>query len=83
MEIVYAPRALRELSALPRQAQERIVRKIHFYATQPDPLRFAKHLQGCPAYRFHVGSYRVIFKTSDDALHIIKVGKRSEIYDNL
>lgn len=83
MEIIYAPRALNELSAFPLSAQERIVKKIEFYATQPDPLQFAKRLQTYPAYRFRIGAYRVIFKIVGAELHILKIGTRSKIYEDL
>jgi len=83
MEIKYAPEAVRDLGALPEQIRERIIGKIHFYAAQDDPLRFAWPLRGHDAYRFRVGKHRIIFEVRANILIVLKVVRRDSGYKNL
>jgi mRNA-degrading endonuclease RelE of RelBE toxin-antitoxin system len=48
------------------------------------PLRFGKPLQySLKSYRsFRVGKIRVIFDISEDTIHVIKIGVRSDVYED-
>jgi len=67
---------------LPRDIQQRILKKLGHYLAQPDPLVFAKRIAGSavPAYRFQVGDYRVIFDWEGTRVLVTKVGHRREVY---
>ncbi len=82
MQISFTPRAQREMDGFSKDIRNRILTKIHWYASQPLPLRFAKRLSGpLAAYsRFRIGEYRVIVNSDGKILHIVRVIKRSEAY---
>lgn len=48
-----------------------------------ETLEFAKSLvnnrEG--SYRFRIGDYRLIFDVKEDDIYILKIGKRSEVYE--
>ena len=83
MNFRYSFDAVRQFTALPRTAQERISKKMRFFAKQPDPLQFAHKLTGYKAFRFRIGEYRVIFEAENEAINIIAVLKRDEAYRDL
>ena len=83
MRVIYAPRAERKLLELTLVARERIVDKIDFYASQPSPLSFAKHLAGYDAYRFRIGNYRAIVEVENETLIVLLIVKREGAYRNL
>ena len=67
----------------PIRSKKRIVDKMRFYASRENPLKFAKHLTNHQEgnRRFRVGDYRLIFDVKNNAIYILKVAKRGEIYD--
>jgi len=67
---------------LPQNIQIRIIQKIEYYLSHPNPLVFAKRVVGSPvvSYRFQIGDYRVIFDWKDRSILITKVGHRREVY---
>jgi mRNA interferase RelE/StbE len=83
MKIFYTHRAAEELKSLPKEVQKRIVTKMRFYANQEDPLAFAKRLVDVREgqFRFRIGDYRVVFDVAKDSIYVLKIGKRSEIYE--
>jgi len=83
MKIFYTHRAAEELKSLPKEVQKRIVTKMRFYANQEDPLVFAKRLVDVREgqFRFRIGDYRVVFDVAKDSIYVLKIGKRSEIYE--
>ena len=83
MRVGYREVAKEQLKELPSHLQERIARKILFYASQADPLSFAKPLVGYDVYRFRVGNYRVIFEVTGKTLTVLLVVKREGAYRNL
>ena len=83
MKIEYDLKAGTELGALPRNAQSRIIHKMKFYAEQPNPLIFAKRLQGNNLYRFRAGDYKMLFKVEDQTIKIITIKKRDDVYKHL
>jgi mRNA interferase RelE/StbE len=76
------PRAAKELAALPRDAQRRIVRAIDALAGDPRPagcvaLRGAEGL-----LRIRIGVYRVVYLVEDDRLVVlvVRVGHRRDVF---
>ena len=84
MEYYFKPSALKDLQKLPKQIQKRILEKLDFYVSSPNPLKFAEKLQSKDLgdYRYRIGDYRVIFDFDDElkALIILKVGHRKDVY---
>ena len=71
-----------EFSNLPREAQLQIMKKLDFFMSSPNPLRFAEHLTDFDLgrYRFRIGDYRVSFDIENDTAKILKVGHRKNMY---
>lgn len=78
----FAPRAVKELSKLPKDWQKRIIQKLDFFVSSKEPLSFTQHLINFEIgqYRFRIGDYRVIFDLEEEILVILSVGHRREIY---
>lgn len=83
MKIFYTHKAAEKLENLPHSIQRRIVEKMRFYASQKNPLKFAKHLTDFRKgeFCFRVGDYRLIFDVIKDAIYILKIDKRDKAYD--
>jgi len=79
--IELGPRARRELAALERSAQERLVAAIERLATNPHPAG-SKKLAARLGWRIRVGEYRVIYEIADERLvvFVIRVGHRRDVY---
>ena len=82
-EIFYAPDCLkRDLSALDRTARLRIKRAIESrLSTSPDifgkPLRHTLR----NLWSLRVGDFRVIYEIHKNAVRVIRIGHRREVYD--
>ena len=76
--VSYSSQAARELSHLPRETQQRIRKAVDDLATGPRPPG-CKKLEG-EMYRIRVGSYRVIYSISDEALFVLvlRIGHRGQ-----
>ena len=77
-----ARRAVKSISRLPRQEQQRVRAAIDLLAEQPRP-------PGCVAltgedsvYRVRVGSLRILYEVADARLmiQVIRVGHRRDVY---
>jgi len=80
MDLIYAETAIRHLKALERDTRNRIIEKVRFYTSQPDPLEFAEPLTGLNAYRFRVGDYRVVFQCEKQMIFVLSVRRRDDAY---
>ncbi len=83
MRVIYAPTAAEQVDKLPSAIRQRITDKIDFYASQSDPLSFAKPLAGHNAYRFRIGNYRAIVEVESETLFVLLIVKRAGVYRNL
>lgn len=83
MRVGYREKAIEQLRALSKQERKRITDKIDFFASQGDPLSFAKPLMGYAAFRFRIGDFRVIFQITGTVLDVLLVVKREGAYRNL
>ena len=82
MEIFYTHKAAKQLENLPLLIQKRIAKKMRFYASQKDPLKFAKRLTYYynGEYRFRIGEFRLTFDIKRDVIYILGVKARDKSY---
>ena len=82
-QIKFKSSADKRFSKLPKEVQIRIVQKLEFFLSQPEPLFYAEILTNprIGTYRFRVGDYRVVFDLEDDeTIMIVEVDHRKDIY---
>jgi mRNA interferase RelE/StbE len=77
------PRAAKDIEALDRMAQTRVLKALRRLAEDPRRAPNVKALSGADgAYRLRVGDFRVIYTLRDAELlvFVVRVGHRREIY---
>lgn len=82
-EIKFKAAADKRLSKLPRNIQIRIIEKLEFFVSQPNPLIYAEVLTNANIgkYRFRVGDYRVVFDLEvGNVIMILDIDHRKNIY---
>jgi mRNA interferase RelE/StbE len=78
-EIVFKPRAIKDLQSLPRSMAQRVVEKVE--ALRNDLAGDVKRLTNfTPEYRLRVGDYRVLFEVESSQVIIYRVKHRSDAY---
>jgi mRNA interferase RelE/StbE len=78
-EVVFKPRALKDLESLPAVESHRIVRKTE--ALENDLAGDVKRLTGfTPEYRLRVGNYRVLFEVEGAQIVVYRVRHRKDAY---
>ncbi|MBI4159722.1 type II toxin-antitoxin system RelE/ParE family toxin [Candidatus Wolfebacteria bacterium] len=82
MEIHYAYKAADDLARLSQDIQERIAKKMRFYAALENPLKFAERLTDPREgeFRFRVGDWRLPFDIKKNKIFILRVKHRSKAY---
>lgn len=82
MKIYYSYKAQDDFEKLSRDVQERIAKKMRFYASQKDPLKFAEHLVDSREgeFRFRVGDWRLFFDAKNNKVFILRIKHRSRAY---
>lgn len=83
MRIAYTTPALEDFAGLTKHAQERVAKKLLWYAAQERPLAFAERLTGYRAYRFRIGEYRVLFDIDAGTLFVLTIRRRDCAYRGL
>ena len=83
--VEFKPSAVRDLAALPKDAQRRLALKIDSLALDPRPSGCEKIQGGEGLSRVRVGDYRVIYFAEDLRLLIlvVKIGHRKDVYRGL
>jgi mRNA interferase RelE/StbE len=78
----FSAHADRQMRRLPADVQRQIIKKLDFFLSTPQPLRFADALVGREGkvYRFRITDYRVIFELNQGKIFITAVGPRDRIY---
>lgn len=78
----FTPQALRGLKKLPKNIQQRIIKKLDDFVSSNQPLSFADHLVDyrIGQYRFRIGDYRVIFDLEEETLVLLAIDHRKDIY---
>ena len=81
-EIHFTPRGNRELRALPKENQQRIVKKLRENAVLAHPLVRAAPVVNLPpaTHRFRVGKYRISFYIESGAIFVERVELRGQAY---
>ena len=81
-ELIFAKRALEELSKLETEIKDRIWNKLQL--TKENPFRFFEKLVEIPGFKLRVGDYRVLADISPatNKIYVKKVGHRRNIYEN-
>ncbi len=86
MQVVYRPKALKDLKAITKVYRQRIYVKIEQYADSPSTLgNQVKQLTNSPFYRLRVGDYRVFFTLEDGIVSIMNISRvlhRREAYEH-
>jgi len=78
-DIVFMPRALKDLKSLPKPMRERIIEKIE--ALRNDLAGDVKRLTDfTPEYRLRVGDYRVLFEVEGTRVLVYRVVNRKDAY---
>nr|VFJ89706.1 MAG: mRNA interferase RelE/StbE [Candidatus Kentron sp. H]VFJ91251.1 MAG: mRNA interferase RelE/StbE [Candidatus Kentron sp. H]VFJ97790.1 MAG: mRNA interferase RelE/StbE [Candidatus Kentron sp. H] len=80
MRLVYTERAARDIRRFPSDVKQRLKTTLERY--QSDPLPYARKLSNPELgdYRFRMGDYPIVFDIEDDAIVILRVGHRRDIY---
>ncbi|MBM2819256.1 MAG: RelE protein [Nitrosarchaeum sp.] len=78
---IWSPRAQIELDKLPPEDIKRILKKTD--DVEENPFLYLERLINSPFFKFRVGYYRIIVDVVNDKLmlHLLKVKKRSRVYD--
>lgn len=74
--------AVKEIAALPKREQRRVVSAIEALAGDPRPEGVRKLTGIEDAYRVRVGDYRIVYQISDEVLtvFVVRVGHRKDVY---
>ena len=75
--------SLKRFKKLPKDIQIRIIKKIGFFLSQPDPLIYAEVLTNSRIgkYRFRIGDYRVVFDLEEEEIiMVLDIDHRKDIY---
>ena len=74
--------AVKEIAALPKREQRRVVAAIEALADDPRPQGVRKLVGATDAYRLRVGDYRIAYQIGDDVLtvFVVRVGHRKDVY---
>jgi len=78
-------KAAREIRALPRRQQARVMAKADALANNPRPAGCVKLAGPSGLWRIRSGDYRIIYQIQDDrvVVTVVKVAHRREVYRGL
>lgn len=81
-DINFTPRGTKEFRKIDREWQDRLFKKLKYFANQEDPIKFSKSLTNLlPAtHRFRVGDYRIAFYIEQNTIFVDRIGRRKEVY---
>jgi len=74
--------AVKEIAALSRRDQRRVLAATESLADEPRPPGARKLVGADDVYRVRVGDYRIVYQIHDDVLtvHVVRVGHRRDVY---
>lgn len=80
-QIVFTPKAKKQLRKLEKDIQARIVKSLKRIRIRPEA--YLVKLVDDPSYKFRVGDYRLFIDIIEDKLIllVVKVGHRKNIYE--
>lgn len=84
-EIIWTEPVKKELAALERQTQKRIIAAVELLRLNPRPSKAIRLVAPEVKFRVRVGDYRVIYQIENQQLIIVvvAVGHRKDVYRNL
>jgi len=83
MSVRISPRAINQLKKLEKIDQLAISKRIQDIQNSPD-IRNVEKLSGyTDVFRVRVGNYRIVYKKLKNAVFIISIGHRKEIYKDI
>lgn len=79
---LFKQQAKKDLDSLEKQIRVRILKKLAFYFSQKDPIKFADTLTDSRIgqFRFRIGDFRVIFDHQQGKVIVLTIGHRKDIY---
>lgn len=82
MKLSYTQPAKENLDKLSPDIKERIVHKMQFFASAPDPMKFAKRLTHDPEgdFAFRVGDWRIKCVVTQNTIFVFRIEHRSRAY---
>jgi len=82
-QIIFKPRARRELEKVPNAVGERIAAAIDTLAFEPRPPGCKKLVNQENLWRIRVGDYRIVYQVHDRQLIVlvVRIAHRREVYD--
>lgn len=74
--------SFKQFQKLPKDIQQKIIKKLDYFCSHEDPLYFAEPLTNTKLgkYRFRAGDFRIAFDLEGLMLVIHDVGNRKDIY---
>ncbi len=84
--LIITRRAKKDILTLPKREAVRIVKKLRFFISSPNPLSYARALShtAVAGYRFRVGDYRILFdvdaRGNITILTVLTVRHRKDAY---
>ena len=74
--------AEKEIAALPKREQRRVVSAIEALADDPRSMGATKLTDTKNDYRLRVGDYRIVYQIADNVLtvFVVRVGHRKDVY---
>tara|TARA_Y100000310_G_C20628648_1_gene787367 strand:- start:1313 stop:1579 length:267 start_codon:yes stop_codon:yes gene_type:complete len=82
-DIKIKPKALKQLKRLPKETNERILKKVMFIKDTPQS--FMKKLESKDIWSLRVGDFRILIDIYENnkIMEVVKVGHRKEIYEDI
>ncbi len=80
-EVTVLPSAQKEITKLPKQVQNKVLKALVSLSENPRP-NGCKKLVGTDSWRFRIGEYRIVYSIEDNVLliEVIRVAHRKEVY---
>ena len=81
MKISILPKAVKSLSKIPQEIQEKIIERIDGLADNPLP-QGVKKLTNQPGYRIRIGDWRVLYVVDHNkqTITVARIAHRREVY---
>ena len=76
-KLALSKEAAKDLPSLPAKQYRQVVGAILDLLADPEP-HYSKPLTGTPYRRIAVGEYRVVYRTNDETVYVVVVGKRKD-----
>ncbi len=81
-KLIIGVKAKKDIQNLDHVTQRRVVKKLKFFLSQPDPLSLAKPLIDSTDgdFRWRVGHYRIVIDVERQTIKVLRVQHRSDAY---